>query len=110
MFSIEFKNKNFFRITFDSPSNEIPRMPDDRIAPTDNSLLMNTLAMKYLPCNLNTQSPKFVRNGATYTTNHSHKPPTIETSVNHQNECISRHANTDMSMTSYRYMEKYGLL
>ncbi|XP_055315368.1 protein PF3D7_1417600-like [Sitodiplosis mosellana] len=100
------------RITFGSTSNEIPRTPADRVAATDNSMLMNALAMKYLPCDLNNvHSPKLA-NGVTQTTiaNTRNATPTNGPSVNRQCELNNKHSNTDMSMTSYRYMEKYGLL
>lgn len=103
------------RITFGSSSNEIPRTPSDQIASTDNSVLMNALAMKYLPCDLNnSQSPKLLQNGATHTAQinaHNAIGATANgITANRLNDFDCRNINTDMSITSYRYMEKYGLL
>ncbi|XP_031617730.1 uncharacterized protein DDB_G0286175-like [Contarinia nasturtii] len=105
------------RITFGSSSNEILRSPADRVAPSDKSMMMNALAMKYLPCDLNnSQSPKFVSNEVNHTATmtNTHHNATVSTTNGHlmsrPSEFDSRNTTTDMSMTSYRYMEKYGLL
>lgn len=65
---------------------------------SDKSMMMNALAMKYLPNEI--QSNEFsTRNEAT------------DKLLNHSNnEHPTRKPLTDMSITSYRYMEKYGLL
>lgn len=75
--------------------------------PNDKSMIMNALAMKYLPLenqsndhqmlNLSPQN-KFARNA-----------PQINT-FNQSNEIATKSPSTDMSITSYRYLEKYGLL
>lgn len=107
------------RITFGSATNEIPRTPSDRAPSTDHSMMMNALAVKYLPCDLNnTHSPKLT-NGVTQTmtttttatsTRSAAITPTNGMPVNCHSELNNRVSNTDMSMSSYRYMEKYGLL
>lgn len=81
-------------------------------------MLMNTLAMKYLPCDSNNaHSPKLVQNAVTHVTatNTRSAPTTPSTPLNgfSNNRATGFNAsnsNTDMSITSYRYMEKYGLL
>lgn len=77
---------------------------------------MNALAMKYLPSDLNnSQSPKLVQNEVTHTkTTNTHSatvttPNGILPNQRHS-EFNCNNLNTDMSITSYRYMEKYGLL
>lgn len=114
-------NHFLFRITFGSSSTEIPR------SSTDKSIIMNALAMKYLPCDLNnSQSPKSSQNAATHTTpiNSARNatpmtattPTTPTTSPihgffeNRPHEFDGKNRNTDMSVSSYRYMQKYGLL
>lgn len=82
------------------------RSPADRNAPSDKSMMMNALAMKYLPCDLNnSQSPKAIHTN----TLNSSASAMNGSAMSRQSEFDSR-TNTDMSMTSYRYMEKYGLL
>lgn len=76
---------------------------------------MNALAMKYLPCDLNKQSPKLLQNGATHTANISARNAPIGATengyvANRFNDFDCKNINSDMSITSYRYMEKYGLL
>lgn len=110
----------FFRITFGSSEN--PRTS------TDKSIIMNALAMKYLPCDLNnSQSPKSSQNAVTHTTPintaRNAAPTTASTpttppstspihdhSDNRHNEFDGKNYTTDMSVSSYRYMQKYGLL
>lgn len=83
-----------------------------------NSVLMNALAMKYLPCDLNnSQSPKATRKGVNKTPPaNARTAPTASTTPNsmaakRQTEYFDgKNMNTDMSITTYRYMEKYGLL
>lgn len=106
-----------FRITFGaSPSTEIQRTSaDHRISPTDNSMLMNALTMKYIPRDSNNaHSPKLVQNAVTHTVNTNIRSapvtPTIGISNDRLTEFNGKNSNTDMSITSYRYMEKYGLL
>lgn len=86
--------------------------------------------MKYLPCEINnTPSPKSIQNTAiqmttpinirtkalemTKTTPITQSTPgaAVNGFMQHrQNELDGKNMNTDMSITSYRYMEKYGLL
>lgn len=70
--------------------------------------------MKYLPCDLNKQSPKSLQNGATHTPTINSRNAIGETAngiaANRSNDFDCKNINTDMSITSYRYMEKYGLL
>lgn len=82
-------------------------------------MLMNALAMKYLPRDLNnSQSPNAFLKGVTQatTTSTGNTATTTTQTVNGQaskrpNEFFDgKKMNTDMSITSYRYMEKYGLL
>lgn len=99
-------------------------------------MLMNALAMKYLPCDLNkTQSPKAMQNAVTQTTptnihmksalaasaavaaRYSHSAPTTPTTPNDQllgnqlhDQFGGKNITHDMSISSYRYMQKYGLL
>lgn len=97
------------------------------MATTENSMLMNALAMKYLPCDLNNAHSPKLANGVTKATiaNTAYatkaavtvstaagaaSPTTNGPSVNRQSEFNNKHSHTDMSMASYRYMEKYGLL
>lgn len=79
-------------------------------------MLMNALAMKYLPCDLNnSQSPTPIRKGVTKTTpvNMRTAPSAMSTTPNTNSGATAidgKNMNTDMSITTYRYMEKYGLL
>lgn len=77
--------------------------------------------MKYLPCELtNTPPQKAIQNATvqmttpteTYTTAAEMTPTASGNCLltKRQNELDGKHLNTDMSITSYRYMEKYGLL
>lgn len=127
----------WFRITYGSPSPDTPRTPaQHRIIPNDNSVLINALAMKYLPCEMNGTPPSpFLRNATLQMTTPTNvrtttaaevqtqmtpatptTPASTSTTVNgfvmnRQNDLDgSKTPNTDMSITSYRYMEKYGLL
>lgn len=61
-------------------------------------MMMNALAQKYLPTDLqmsNFNSP-------------THVLKTRPLEANNSN--VQKDPNADMSITSYRYMEKYGLL
>lgn len=118
--SMKFKNKNNYfircRITFGASPNEMSRTPaDHRMPSNENSMLMNALAMKYLPCDLNnTSSPQSSRNGVIHATaTNTRSAPTTPLNPIPNSRPIrfdNKHSNTDMSITSYRYMEKYGLL
>lgn len=122
-----------FRITFGSSSPDVPRNSAQRFNSNDNSVLINALAMKYLPCEINNTgdgSPKAiqiapaqmttpinVRTTAQEVTKTTPVPPLMTPAAtvngfmaNRQNELDGKNLNTDMSITSYRYMEKYGLL
>lgn len=78
--------------------------------------MMNALAMKYLPCDSNNSHSPRLSNGVIQTTNTNIRSatatptPTNGASVNRQSEFNNKNSTTDMSMASYRYMEKYGLL
>lgn len=118
------------RITFGSSSPDTPRTPAQRIIPNDNSVLINALAMKYLPCEMNSTPPlNTIQNATVQMTTPTNvrtmsaaemqpqiTPVTPTTTVNgfvmnRPNELdANKTPNTDMSITSYRYMEKYGLL
>lgn len=83
-------------------------------------MLMNALAVKYLPRDLNnSQSPNAFVKGVTQattaqatatTTATTTTTPTINASKRPNDFFDGKKMNTDMSITSYRYMEKYGLL
>lgn len=93
-------------------------------------MLMNALALKYLPCDSNNSpSPKTILKGVTQATANIRTAPTStattttttppatsspiineHTSKRPNDYFDGKNLNTDMSITSYRYMEKYGLL
>lgn len=78
--------------------------------PSPFNALQNATVQMTTPTNVRTTTAAAVQTPATPTT------PTTTTTVNgfvmnRQNDLDgSKTPNTDMSITSYRYMEKYGLL
>lgn len=62
--------------------------------------MMNALAQKYLP--IDQQISHF--------NSPAHVMHTRPVNVEANNSNMAKDRNADMSMTSYRYMEKYGLL
>lgn len=73
----------------------------------DKSMIMNALAMKYLP--LETQSNDHQMLNTSPQNSSARNTPPIN-SFNQLNGNATRSPSTDMSITSYRYLEKYGLL
>lgn len=73
-------------------------------ASNEKSIMMNALAQKYLPMEFQTNN--------VYSPNSS-RPTAFNMTANDSNardDTAKDLPTTDMSMTSYRYMEKYGLL
>lgn len=90
-------------------------------------MLINALAMKYLPSEVNGTPPSAIQNATVQMKTPTHirsataevtqiTPVTPSTTingfvVNRQHGLDgNKNLNSDMSITSYRYMEKYGLL
>lgn len=101
------KTKNclflLYSVTYDSTPTGPKHTPNQfqSVATTEKSMLMNTLAMKYLT---NEQSPNQFRNDLT-----PNKPTATSPHIIDSNNAINC-SPSDISMTSYKYMEKYGLL
>lgn len=85
----------------------------DQSTTTDKSVIMNALAMKYLPIEQRQQSSPHhaslpITNQVTLTqTMTTAAGAAYNTAPNRLNQLNSP---SDMSVASYRYMEKYGLL
>lgn len=86
----------YFRITFDSPGHGVAQQtPTKQMLTNDKSMIMNALAMKYLPLE-NQSNDHQMWNSSPQNKLTRSTPP--------------KSPSTDMSITSYRYLEKYGLL
>lgn len=70
-------------------------------------MIMNALAMKYLP--LESQSNDHQMLNSSPQNNFAKNASPINP-FNQSNGIATKSPSTDMSITSYRYLEKYGLL
>lgn len=100
----------YFRITFDSPGHGAAQQtPTKQMLSNDKSMIMNALAMKYLPLESQSNEHQMLNSSPQNNSARNGGTPPINT-FNQSNGIATKSPNTDMSITSYRYLEKYGLL
>lgn len=105
------------RVTFDTMANRVKSAQPptfDQSTATDKSAIMNALAMKYLPIEQQHHRQQSSPNRASPATNQVTLTQTMTTAAvaayNTTPTTNQHNSPSDMSIASYRYMEKYGLL
>lgn len=101
---------SYYRVTFDSPPEEVANK-GMWMNCSERSMMMNALAIKYLPNEeLGRMMPNVNGFGASNQPVKYVGSPSTPTTPFQPSKSTIHHTPTNLSMASYRYMEKYGLL
>lgn len=92
---------DIFRVMYDSTPTMAKRTPP---ASSEKSILMNALAMKYLPIERPAQTTTAMSTPMLNEMTPKRPSPTLTNSTG------NNRSPSDLSIASYKYLEKYGLL